>query len=182
MVSTDSDRVILVDETDREIGTFDKLDAHRAGMLHRALSVIVARSDGSLLLQKRAAAKYHSGGLWTNTCCSHPRPGEAVDVAAVRRLEEEMGIVCPLTALFTVHYRAEVSNGLVENELVHVFGGRFEGEPNPNPGEVEDWQWLSPDRIQADVAAEPDRYSVWFRKYLAEFGREIGAITAVEPR
>ncbi|MCB1495971.1 MAG: isopentenyl-diphosphate Delta-isomerase [Bauldia sp.] len=182
MVSTDSDRVILVDETDREIGTFDKLDAHRAGRLHRALSVIVARADGSLLLQKRAAAKYHSGGLWTNTCCSHPRPGEAVEFAAVRRLEEEMGITCPLTALFTVHYRAEVSNGLIENELVHVFGGRYEGEPHPNPGEVEDWRWLGPEEIREDIAAEPGRYSVWFRKYLGEFGREIGSIAAAEPR
>ena len=93
-----------------------------------------------------------------------------------------MGIACPLTALFTVHYRADVSNGLVENELVHVFGGRFEGEPNPDPGEVEDWRWLSPDQIREDVETEPDRYSVWFRKYLAEFGREIGGITAAAVR
>lgn len=182
MVSTDSDRVVLVDEADRELGTFDKIEAHRAGMLHRALSVIVARADGSLLLQKRAAAKYHSGGLWTNTCCSHPRPGEAVDIAAARRLEEEMGIACPLTPLFTVHYRADVSNGLIENELVHVFGGRFEGEPNPDPGEVEDWRWLSPRQIRDDVDTQPDRYSIWFRKYLSEFGREIGGIALPEAR
>lgn len=179
MVSTDNDCVILVERDDREVGTLDKLAAHQSGVLHRALSVIVARSDGSLLLQKRAAAKYHSGGLWTNTCCSHPRPGEAVDIAAHRRLEEEMGFACPLTPLFTVHYRANVSNDLIENELVHVFGGRFEGEPNPNPAEVEDWRWASPEAIRQDVTAHPDRYSVWFRKYLNEFGSEIGGIATV---
>ena len=179
MVSTDNDRVILVERDDREVGTLDKLAAHQSGVLHRALSVIVAQSDGSLLLQKRAAAKYHSGGLWTNTCCSHPRPGEAVDIAAHRRLEEEMGFSCPLTPLFTVQYRANVSNDLIENELVHVFGGRFEGEPNPNPTEVEDWRWASPEAIRQDVTAHPDQYSVWFRKYLDEFGGEIGGIAAV---
>lgn len=176
MASTDSDRVILVDESDAELGTLDKLEAHRTGTLHRALSVIVARGNGRLLVHKRAAGKYHSGGLWTNTCCSHPRPGEPVDVAAARRLEEEMGFACPLVPLFTVHYRAEVSNGLIENELVHVFGGRFDGTPHPDPGEVEEWQWRSLDEIREDIAADPDRYSVWFRKYLDEFGREIATI------
>jgi len=178
MVSTDTDRVILVDEEDCERGSLDKFEAHRSGVLHRALSVIVARGDGKLLLQKRAAGKYHSGGLWTNTCCSHPRPGEPVDVAARRRLEEEMGFSCPLTPLFTVQYRAEVSNGLVENELVHVFGGRFEGTPDPDPGEVEEWRWSSIAEIRADMARRPEHYSVWFRKYLEEFGREIAGLAA----
>ena len=178
MVSTDMDRVILVDEEDYDRGSLDKLEAHRAGVLHRALSVIVARGDGRLLLQKRAARKYHSGGLWTNTCCSHPRPGEPVDVAASRRLEEEMGFSCRLTPLFTAQYRADVSNGLVENELVHVFGGRFEGTPDPDPDEVEDWRWSSVAEIRADMVAHPERYSVWFRKYLDEFGREIAGIAA----
>lgn len=172
------DRVILVDETDCDRGSLDKFEAHRRGMLHRALSVIVARSDGRLLLQRRAVGKYHSGGLWTNTCCSHPRPGEAVDVAAGRRLMEEMGFSCPLRPLFTVQYRAAVSNGLVENELVHVFGGRFDGTPQPNPGEVADWRWSSLAEIRSDIAAHPERYSVWFRKYLEEFGREIATIAA----
>lgn len=178
MVSTDGDRVILVDETDAETGVLDKLEAHRSGALHRALSVIVARSDGKLLLQKRAAAKYHSGGLWTNTCCSHPRPGEAVDVAAARRLVEEMGFSCPLTPLFVARYEAVVSNNLIENELVHVFGGRFEGEPVPVAAEVEDWRWCGVETLRGEIAEDPGGYSVWFRKYLDEFDREIGTITA----
>jgi isopentenyl-diphosphate Delta-isomerase len=178
MVSTDMDRVILVDEEDYDRGSLDKFEAHRSGVLHRALSVIVARGDGKLLLQKRAAGKYHSGGLWTNTCCSHPRPGEPVDVAASRRLEEEMGFSCPLTPLFTVQYRADVSNGLVENELVHAFGGRFEGAPDPDPDEVEDWRWSSIGEIRSDMADHPERYSVWFRKYVNEFGRKIAGIAA----
>jgi isopentenyl-diphosphate delta-isomerase len=176
MISTDSDRVILVNEADDDQGTLDKFEAHRRGALHRALSVIVARADGKLLLQKRASAKYHSGGLWTNTCCSHPRAGEPVDVAAARRLAEEMGFTCPLTPLFTARYRAEVSNGLIENEFVHVFAGTFEGVPDPNPDEVGDWRWASLDEIRDAIAADSDAYSVWFRKYLDEFGREIGAI------
>lgn len=178
MTSTDSDRVILVDDADTETGTLDKLQAHRRGLLHRALSVIVARADGQLLLQRRAAAKYHSGGLWTNTCCSHPRPGEPVLVAAERRLEEEMGISCGLSPLFTIHYRARVSNDLVENELVHVFGGHFEGVPRPDPLEVAEWRWATPATIRREVAVNPERYSVWFRKYLDEFGREIARIAA----
>ncbi|MCP4383451.1 MAG: isopentenyl-diphosphate Delta-isomerase [Hyphomicrobiales bacterium] len=178
MTSTDNDRVILVDEADGETGTLDKLEAHRRGVLHRALSVILADADGNLLLQRRADGKYHSGGLWTNTCCSHPRPGEPVMVAAARRLEEEMGIACGLVPLFAVHYRAPVSNGLIENEFVHVAGGRFDGTPRPNPSEVAAWRWDKPEAIRRDVAADPERYSVWFRKYLDEFGREIGRLAA----
>lgn len=176
MVSTDADQVILVDETDAERGLLDKLEAHRRGALHRALSVIVARSDGRLLLQKRAAAKYHSGGLWTNTCCSHPRPGEAVDVAAARRLVEEMGFSCDLTPLFVARYEAEVSNNLIENELVHVFGGRFDGTPEPIADEVEDWRWCSIETLRREIVESPENFSVWFRKYLEEFDREIRMI------
>lgn len=169
MGATDGDLVILVDDDDRATGTLGKLPAHREGRLHRAISVILADGAGRLLLQKRAAAKYHSGGLWTNTCCSHPRPGETADIAAARRLSEEMGIAVTLRPLFTARYRAAVSNGLVENEVVHVFGGRFDGTPSPDPAEVEDWRYAALDAIAADISAEPERYSVWFRKYLAEF-------------
>ena len=169
MGATDGDLVILVDEDDRETGTLGKLPAHREGLLHRAISVILADGDGRLLLQKRAAAKYHSGGLWTNTCCSHPRPVDAADVAAARRLAEEMGVAVALRPLFTARYRAPVSNGLVENEVVHVFGGRFEGTPLPDPAEVEDWRYAALDAVAKEVAVAPERYSVWFRKYLAEF-------------
>ena len=176
MTSTDSDDLILVDTADTELGILDKLSTHRQGLLHRALSVIVADREGRLMLQKRAAGKYHSGGLWTNTCCSHPRPGEPVDLAAHRRLEEEMGFGCSLRPLFTVHYRADVSNGLIENELVHVFGGRFEGTPQPNPDEVEDWRWSTIGDLRIEMARRPQTFSIWFRKYVKEFGDAIADI------
>ncbi len=130
---TSGDEVILVDANDAATGILGKLEAHRLGLRHRALSVVLRDGAGRLLLQQRAAGKYHSGGLWTNTCCSHPRPGEDIAEAAVRRLDEEMGIVCPLTFRFSTHYRAPVSNGLIEDEIVHVFVGRFDGAPHPDP-------------------------------------------------
>lgn len=176
MTATDSDDVILVDPDDNELGVQDKMSVHRHGLLHRALSVIVTDRDDRLLLQKRADGKYHSGGLWTNTCCSHPRPGEAVAMAAERRLEEEMGFTCPLRPLFTTEYRADVSNGLIEHELVHVFGGRFDGTPQPVSSEVGDWRWMSASDIQVDMARRPTSYSIWFRKYMREFQDAIGAI------
>ncbi|MEX0852258.1 MAG: isopentenyl-diphosphate Delta-isomerase [Bauldia sp.] len=169
MASTDHDLVILVNEADNSIGRLDKIEAHRRGSLHRALSVLVADDDGRLLLQKRAAGKYHSGGLWTNACCSHPRPGEAVTAAASRRLAEEMGFSCALSPMFTARYRSPVSNGLIENEIVHVFGGRSDRSPSPDRAEVEDWRFDSLAAIDADVAAAPARYSVWFRKYLLDY-------------
>lgn len=166
---TDGDAVILVNARDRLTGVMGKLEAHQRGFRHRALSVIVRDSPGRLLLQQRAQGKYHSGGLWTNTCCSHPRPGEAADKAAERRLAEEMGIACDLTYLFKTHYSAPVSNDLVENEVVHLFSGRFDGEPSPDPAEVMDWCWKDPSELARDIAERPEAYSVWFRKYCAEF-------------
>src|SRR5262245_32152936 len=124
---TSTDVVVLVAGDDRPIGTMPKLEAHRRGLLHRAVSVFVRDGSGRLLLQQRAVGKYHSGGLWTNTCCSHPRPGESAAEAAARRLDEEMGLACPLTFLFPMRYCATVSNGLVEHEIVKVFGGVFVG-------------------------------------------------------
>lgn len=177
MSSTDRDLVILIDEADRPVGTMDKLAAHRAGTLHSAISVIVADSAGRLLLQRRAEAKYHSGGLWTNTCCSHPRPGEPVDVAAARRLDEEMGLTCALTPLFIARYRAPVSNGLIEDELVHVYGGRFDGAPSPDPAEVEDWRFADLAEIRRDTAERPEAYTVWFRKYVEEFAGQIARLS-----
>jgi isopentenyl-diphosphate Delta-isomerase len=165
----DNDEVILVDADDRPVGTSAKLDAHRRGLRHRAFSVIVRDRGNRLLLQQRAAGKYHSGGLWTNTCCGHPRPGEATLAAARRRLTEEMGFTCPMTLLFITHYRAAVSNELTEDEIVHVFGGRFDGTPEPDPREVADWTWRAPDDVARDVDARPDAYTVWFRKYCHQF-------------
>lgn len=170
---TSDDQVILVDTADRPLGTIGKLVAHRQGLRHRALSVVLRDRDGRLLLQSRAAGKYHSGGLWTNTCCSHPRPDEPVAAAAARRLSEEMGVACPLAFLFTTHYRARVSNDLIEDEIVHVFGGRFDGEPDPDPHEVADWSWKTPAELAAAVVATPQAYTVWFRKYLADHWDEV---------
>jgi isopentenyl-diphosphate delta-isomerase len=158
-----AERVVLVDENDAEVGTEEKLRAHLDGRLHRALSVFVADSAGRLLLQRRAAGKYHSGGQWTNTCCSHPRPGEPVDAAARRRLAEEMGMECELLPAFRFVYRADVGGGLTEAEYDHVFVGRFDGEPSPNPDEVDGWRWASLRELAAELAAEPERFTPWFR-------------------
>jgi isopentenyl-diphosphate delta-isomerase len=159
--------LVLVDAGDHVIGTAGKLEAHHAGALHRAFSVIVWDGMGRQLLQKRHVSKYHSGGLWTNACCGHPRPGEAIGAAASRRLEEEMGFVCPLGPLGTITYLAELDGGMTEHELVHVFRGVYEGRVAPNPQEAEGYQWASLDELRADSAAAPERYSVWFRQYVA---------------
>ena len=164
-----ADEVILVDQHDRPLGTMGKLEAHRRGLRHRAISVIVRDRTNRLLLQQRAAGKYHSGGLWTNTCCSHPRPGENTIDAAHRRLAEEMGFTCPLTLLFTTHYRAAVPGGLIEDEVVHVFGGRFDGIPDPDPHEVADWRWKAPEAVAREIDELPDIYTVWFREYRRRF-------------
>ena len=155
--------MVLVDESDAEIGTLEKQRAHAEGRLHRALSVFVLNSRGEMLLQRRAAGKYHSGGLWTNACCSHPRPGEPVSQAAQRRLHEEMGIRCPLRPAFAFVYRADVGGGLVEHEYDHVFLGRWDGEPAPSTDEVDDWRWAPLERVAEEVAAQPDRFTPWFR-------------------
>jgi len=168
--SADNDPVILVDADDAEIGTAAKLDAHRRGLKHRAISVLVRNSAGELLLQQRNPAKYHSGLLWANACCSHPLPGESTAAAALRRLEQEMGFACPLAPLFTFDYRAPVSDELIENELVHVFGGTHDGAIKPDPTEVEQWKWMRFDDLAADIRDRPDAYAVWFRKYVAARG------------
>ncbi len=135
--------MVLVDADDRIIGTGDKLETHRKGALHRAFSVIVWNSAGRLLLQKRAIRKYHSGGLWTNTCCGHPRPEEDIEAAARRRLKEEMGFTCKLSPLGTITYRAELEGGMIEHELVHVFRGLYDGTVAPDPNEAEGYRWAS---------------------------------------
>jgi isopentenyl-diphosphate delta-isomerase len=158
-----SERVVCVDAEDRCIGTEEKLKAHREGLLHRAFSVFVFNARGELLLQRRALAKYHSGGLWTNTCCSHPRLDEDVEAAAVRRLREEMGIACPLRKAFSFIYRAEVAPGLVEHEFDHVFLGRFDGAAQPDPSEVMEVRWIDPATLRSEVASAPEAFSTWFR-------------------
>ena len=170
---TSSDEVILVDEHDVAIGTASKLRAHEMGLRHRAISVVICDGRKRLLLQKRAAAKYHSGGLWSNTCCTHPRSGEEPADTATRRLGEEMGIVCPSTFLFKMQYRARVSDLLIEDEIVHVFGGVFDGSPCPDAHEVSEWSWSMPDVVAMDVAKRPQRYTIWFQMLCSKYWTQI---------
>jgi len=162
------EKVILVDKNDKEIGREEKIKAHERGELHRAFSIFVFNPKNELLLQKRAKAKYHSPGLWTNTCCSHPRAGETLKKAAHRRLKEEMGFDCELKKIFSFIYKAEVGPKLFEHEYDHVFIGRFTGRPNPNPDEVEDCKWLSIKEIKEDIDKNPRKYAPWLKIILRE--------------
>jgi isopentenyl-diphosphate delta-isomerase len=173
--TTDNNIIILVDADDVAIGTADKLEAHRRGLKHRAISVLVRNSTGQFLLQRRHPEKYHSGGLWTNACCSHPLPGESVETTAQRRLVEEMGIVCPLEPLFVLQYHTPVPGGLIENEIVHVFGGMSDGEIEPDPTEVIEWKWIDYSDLLSDMRARPDAYTAWFRQYIDKQGQLIAA-------
>ena len=160
------EHVILVDRMGREIGTEEKLKAHRESKLHRAFSIFIFNTLGELLLQKRSETKYHSGGLWTNTCCSHPRLGESHYCAARRRLNEEMGFDCELTELFSFIYHAKLENNLFEHELDSVFVGRYDGQPVPNPNEVDDWKWMDIEKLKRDVGENPEHYTYWFKLVL----------------
>jgi isopentenyl-diphosphate delta-isomerase len=176
-----TEQVILVDENDREIGTDEKLAAHTAGKLHRAISVFVFDERGRLLIQQRASSKYHSGGLWSNTCCSHPRPEEASKAAAHRRLREEMGFDCTLQHAFSFVYKSRLANHLWEHEYDHVFVGRFDGTPTPNPAEVHGWRWIDFAEMLGDVRANPDKYTVWFKIALEKSGGRDGFQSNREP-
>ncbi|MCC2110666.1 MAG: isopentenyl-diphosphate Delta-isomerase [Hyphomicrobiales bacterium] len=162
------EHILLIDEEDQVVGTGEKLAVHRQGLLHRAFSVLIYDRDGLWLLQQRALTKYHSGGLWSNTCCGHPRPHEEVGDAAMRRLYEEMGFSCALSPLGTNRYRTDFDNGLTENELVHVFAGAYDGAVRADPAEAADYAWVEPDVVRSAVEDDPSSYSVWFRKYLRE--------------
>ena len=161
------DEVVLVDAADHEVGRAGKLAAHLQNLRHRAISVLVFDAAGRMLLQQRAAQKYHSPGLWSNACCTHPRPGEAAAAAASRRLMEEMGISPPLTFAGLFAYQAQVGDGLWENEVVHVFTGLHEGAAAPDPAEVGDWRWSEVASLRADLAACGGSYTPWFRLYAA---------------
>jgi isopentenyl-diphosphate delta-isomerase len=139
------------------------MEAHRRALLHRAFSVFIYNSKGEMLLQQRAEHKYHSGGLWTNACCSHPGPNEGIVAAAEKRLMEEMGFSVRLTKAFDFIYKASMQNGLEEHEFDHVLTGIYDGEISPDPAEVADYCFLSPDDIEASVIAYPDRYTEWFK-------------------
>ncbi|MES2778096.1 MAG: isopentenyl-diphosphate Delta-isomerase [Bacteroidota bacterium] len=159
----ESKPVILVDELDNEIGTMEKMEAHYTPHLHRAFSVFVFNNRGQMLLQQRAKSKYHSGGLWTNTCCSHPSPGEKTGDAATRRLQEEMGFTTELTEAFDFIYQAAFDNGLTEYEYDHVFIGEFEGDINPSKSEVENYCYKSFEEIKSDLQQTPWMYTEWFK-------------------
>jgi len=155
--------VILVDEHDHAVGFMEKMEVHRRGLLHRAISVFIFDGTGRLLLQQRAFHKYHSGALWTNTCCSHPFPGESAPAAAKRRLKEEMGLSIPLDFLFTFRYRASLDNGLIEHELDHVFIGYTDENPAINPDEVADYRWATSSDIDKGISTDPSAYTSWFK-------------------
>ena len=156
------EQVILVDEKDTHVGVMEKLEAHQKGVLHRAFSIVLFDSRGKILLQQRAPEKYHSGGLWTNTCCSHPRPDESIEAATSRRLREEMGIETSLEFRYKFIYKAQLGD-LIEHEYDHVFTGKFDGTPDVNPDEVANWKFVSPSDILEDIEKSPTRYSAWFQ-------------------
>ena len=155
--------IILVDENDKEIGSEEKIKVHKEGKLHRAFSIFIFNSEGKMLLQKRAKSKYHSGGLWTNTCCSHPRAGESLNDAVHRRLKEEMGFDCELKEIFSFIYKVKFDNNLSEYEYDHVFIGKFDGSPKPNPDEADSYKWISLDELEKDIKQKPDDYTFWFK-------------------
>lgn len=155
--------VILVNEKDEPTGTMEKMEAHQKGVLHRAFSVFIINDAGEMLLQQRALSKYHSPGLWTNACCSHPMPGEDTLTAAHRRLMEELGMDCPLQEIFTFTYRTEFDNGLTEYEYDHVLLGTYNGVVMPDKSEVNDYVLLPVARILQQLQEEQDKFTSWFQ-------------------
>ena len=153
--------VILVDEFDRQIGIAEKQKAHIDGALHRAFSIFVFNSTGQLLLQKRAGHKYHSAGLWSNSCCGHPQPDETLEIAVHRRLQEEMGFTCELKKAFQFKYRAVLENGLTEHEVDHVFIGKFNGTPQPDPDEAAEWKRANLNDLKKDLRQRPADFTYW---------------------
>jgi len=155
--------VILVDERDDEIGTMEKMEAHRQARLHRAFSVFIFNSKNEMLIHRRALDKYHCAGLWTNACCSHPAPGESTLDAATRRLKEEMGFNAELKEAFSFVYKAPFDNGLTEHEVDHCFVGFYNGSIKPDPKEVAEWKFVTTKDIADDVKKHPEKYTPWFR-------------------
>lgn len=160
------EQVILIDKYDNQIGQVEKLYAHQLGLLHRAFSIFIYRNQGNqieYLLQKRNILKYHSGGLWTNSCCGHQRPGELLEHEASRRLQEEMGINSELLKIAKYYYKADVGNNLIEHEVDHVFLGQWRGDPIlPDPKEAEDYRWISSGDIDNELLENPEHFTAWF--------------------
>lgn len=172
------EQLILVNEKDESVGFQEKLKAHELGQLHRAFSIFVFNSAGQLMLQKRALGKYHCGGLWSNTCCGHPRPKEELSEAVHRRLQEEMGFDCVLNDVFEFVYRVKFANGLWEHEYVHIFFGQYDKAPTINPEEADDWKWIDLEELKKDIKLNPEQYTYWFKKELAhaEFDRQANVL------
>lgn len=155
-------QLILTNEADEQTGIMEKMEAHRLGLLHRAFSIFILNDRNEILLHQRALKKYHSPGLWTNACCSHPQPGQSIAEAAAVRLQQEMGFAVPLIKAFEFMYKADVGNGLIENEYDHVYIGYYDGEINPDPEEVAAYRFATPDHIRHELSAYPDRFTAWF--------------------
>ena len=167
------EQVILVDEQDNPIGLMSKLEAHQKAVLHRAFSVFIFNDKGELMLQQRAKHKYHSPGLWTNTCCSHQREGESNVQAGKRRLQEEMGFTTELSEVTSFIYKAPFDNGLTEHEFDHVLLGYYEDDPEINPDEVASWKWMPLEEVNNDIDNHPDIYTVWFVIIFTKFYNDL---------
>lgn len=154
--------VILVDESDTQIGVEEKIAAHTKGLLHRAFSILIYNTKGEMLLQQRALDKYHAGGLWSNACCSHPKPGESVEDAIHRRLQEENGFDCDLTKNTEFIYNVPVTNGLIEHEYLHVYTGTYEGAMHVNPEEAAAVRWITKDALNREITTRPEMFTPWF--------------------
>ena len=156
------EEVILVNNNEEEMGVMEKMQAHKEGVLHRAFSIFIFNNKNEMLLQQRALNKYHSGGLWTNACCSHPKPGETTEAAAVRRLKEELGFETPLDKVFDFTYKASFENGLTEHEFDHVFTGTYAGDINFDKSEVKDTCFRSMEEIESNLQTHPYKFTAWF--------------------
>lgn len=160
------EEVVLVNERDEVLGAMEKLKAHQEGLLHRAFSVVIFNDKNQMLIHQRAESKYHCGGLWTNACCSHPRLNEPVEGAVIRRLQEEMGFTCSVEKVDEFIYRAEFENGLIEHEYDHIFVGKFNEAPNPNPSEVQNWKYIDVAELKKDITVNPSKYTFWFKEII----------------
>jgi isopentenyl-diphosphate Delta-isomerase len=176
------EHLILIDERNRAIGRGEKWDVHARGLLHRAFSIFLVDDDGRVLLQRRSRQKYHSAGLWANSCCGHPRPGERTHAAAKRRLREELGATAALRYGFRARYRTELPNGLTENELVYVYFGRAPKTLQPNPAEVAEVAQMSLAELQRDLSRRPRRYAYWLRYYMKNHFAAIRRTVRAVPR
>lgn len=173
LMSDQKNKVILVNAKDEWMGVMDKMEAHKTGVLHRAFSVFILNNKNEILLQKRAEDKYHSGGLWSNTCCSHPYPGESTQAAAHRRLQEELGFDCQLEEVFNFTYNSDMGNGLIEHEYDHIYTGQYNGVVNMNAEEVQDYKYISIEGLSEWMKNEPAAFTTWFHLAIPKFIQHI---------